>query len=300
MCSLKTEHTKLQLIFCVLPDTRKALYGEIKRVADNVIGVVTQCVQSKFMLAPKPQVIANITMKVNAKLGGINHIICKDAQADVFKEPIIVFGADVTHPQTGDSISPSIAAVVASINLQASSYTAIVRAQVTKKTKPSKKTETVEIIDNLDQIVKELLVRYYKKTRCKPVKILFYRDGVSEGQFEAVYMYELRAIQKACMELPGKYRPGITLVIVQKRHHARFFCADVKDKSGRAGNIPAGTTVDRGVVHPYEFDFYLCSHFGIQVSNRGTTVHKGDTGVAFYAFEQHIWLSKRELISRSS
>ena len=258
----------MQFIFCVLPDTKKTLYGEIKRVGDNVIGVATQCVQSKFVQNPKPHVISNICMKINAKLGGINHIICKDAQALVFKESVIVFGADVTHPQAGDRVSPSIAAVVASVDLQASSYTAIAHAQATKKNKPSKKCETVEIIEKLDEIVKELLVRYYKRTKCKPRKILFYRDGVSEGQFEQVYMYELRAIQKACMDLPGNYRPGITLVVVQKRHHARFFCADVKDRSGKAGNIPAGTAVDRGVVHPYEFDFYLCSHFGIQVRNQ--------------------------------
>lgn len=35
---------------------------------------------------------------------------------------------------------------------------------------------------------------------------------------------------------------------------------------GRSGNIPAGTTVDTDITHPYEFDFYLCSHAGIQVS----------------------------------
>lgn len=34
---------------------------------------------------------------------------------------------------------------------------------------------------------------------------------------------------------------------------------------GRSGNIPAGTTVDVGITHPSEFDFYLCSHAGIQV-----------------------------------
>ena len=34
---------------------------------------------------------------------------------------------------------------------------------------------------------------------------------------------------------------------------------------GRSGNIPAGTTVDTDITHPYEFDFYLCSHAGIQV-----------------------------------
>jgi len=34
---------------------------------------------------------------------------------------------------------------------------------------------------------------------------------------------------------------------------------------GKSGNIPAGTTVDTKITHPSEFDFYLCSHAGIQV-----------------------------------
>ena len=34
---------------------------------------------------------------------------------------------------------------------------------------------------------------------------------------------------------------------------------------GRSGNIPAGTAVDMGITHPNEFDFYLCSHAGVQV-----------------------------------
>lgn len=45
----------------------------------------------------------------------------------------------------------------------------------------------------------------------------------------------------------------------------RLFCADKKEQSGKSGNIPAGTTVDAGITHPTEFDFYLCSHQGIQV-----------------------------------
>lgn len=45
-----------------------------------------------------------------------------------------------------------------------------------------------------------------------------------------------------------------------------MFCADKKEQSGKSGNIPAGTTVDVGITHPTEFDFYLCSHQGIQVS----------------------------------
>jgi len=46
----------------------------------------------------------------------------------------------------------------------------------------------------------------------------------------------------------------------------RLFCKNKDDKIGKSGNIPAGTTVDVGICHPTEFDFYLCSHAGIQVS----------------------------------
>ena len=61
------------------------------------------------------------------------------------------------------------------------------------------------------------------------------------------------------------YQPGITFIAVQKRHHTRLFAVDKKDQVGKAYNIPPGTTVDVGITHPTEFDFYLCSHAGIQV-----------------------------------
>jgi len=44
-----------------------------------------------------------------------------------------------------------------------------------------------------------------------------------------------------------------------------LFCADRKEQLGKSGNVPAGTIVDFGITHPTEFDFFLCSHQGIQV-----------------------------------
>ena len=52
-----------------------------------------------------------------------------------------------------------------------------------------------------------------------------------------------------------------------------MFCADSREQSGRSGNIPAGTTVDIGITHPTEFDFYLCSHQGIQGTSRPSHYH---------------------------
>ena len=36
-------------------------------------------------------------------------------------------------------------------------------------------------------VTKDLLIQFYKKTQRKPHKIVMYRDGVSEGQFQQVW-----------------------------------------------------------------------------------------------------------------
>ena len=126
-----------------------------------------------------------------------------------------------------------------------------------------------EIIQELSYMVRELLIQFYKSTHFKPMRIIMYRDGVSEGQFQPVLQHELAAIREACVKLEVDYMPGITFIVVQKRHHTRLFCSDKKEQSGKSGNIPAGTTVDSQITHPTEFDFYLCSHQGIQVGGNG-------------------------------
>ncbi|VEL38356.1 unnamed protein product [Protopolystoma xenopodis] len=88
-----------------------------------------------------------------------------------------------------------------------------------------------------------------------------------------VLNHELRALREACLRLDLSYQPGITFIVVQKRHHTRLFCTDRRDQTGRSGNIPAGTTVDQVITHPTQFDFYLCSHAGIQGTSRPSHYH---------------------------
>ena len=52
-------------------------------------------------------------------------------------------------------------------------------------------------------------------------KLIMFRDGVSEGQFQTVMARELTAIRRACEAMPGTYRPHISYIVVQKRHHTR-------------------------------------------------------------------------------
>jgi len=265
---LKTTFTGLQLVVVVLPG-KTPVYAEVKRVGDTVLGMATQCVQAKNVNKTSPQTLSNLCLKINVKLGGVNSILLPSIRPKVFNEPVIFLGADVTHPpavsnHSGDNKKPSIAAVVGSQDAHPSRYAATVRVQQHRQ----------EIIHELCDMVKEHLVMFYKSTGgYKPHRIIIYRDGVSEGQFMHVLQHELTAIREACIKLEPDYKPGITFIVVQKRHHTRLFCADKKEQSGKSGNIPAGTTVDIGITHPTEFDFYLCSHQGIQGTSRPSHYH---------------------------
>ena len=44
-----------------------------------------------------------------------------------------------------------------------------------------------------------------------------------------VLSHELRSVREACLKLEDDYRPGITFIVVQKRHHTRLFCASHTD-----------------------------------------------------------------------
>uniref|UniRef100_A0A3Q3A3U9 Argonaute RISC catalytic component 3a n=1 Tax=Kryptolebias marmoratus TaxID=37003 RepID=A0A3Q3A3U9_KRYMA len=164
-----------------------------------------------------------------------------------------------TSPQTLSNLCLKINVKLGGINnillmdAHPSRYCATVRVQRPRQ----------EIIQDLASMVRELLIQFYKSTRYKPTRIIFYRDGVSEGQFRQVHS---SLIQDGCRSQP-EYQPGITYIVVQKRHHTRLFCV------GRSGNVPAGTTVDTDITHPYEFDFYLCSHAGIQGTSRPSHYH---------------------------
>jgi len=124
----------------------------------------------------------------------------------------------------------------------------------------------VEIIQDLEDIVHIQLLKFKEKTKVIPKKIFYFRDGVSEGQFLQLLEYELIAIRRACLRLNINYKPSVTFLVVQKRHHTRMFPKFSNDMDGKFGNVPSGTIIDTQITHPTELDFYLCSHASIQVS----------------------------------
>jgi len=247
---------RCQLILCVKPDDRGFHYAAIKRASDMRLGVPSQCVLQKHVNKAQAQYCSNLSLKINAKIGGTNVIATRLPKMN---KPTIIFGADVTHAATDDETAPSIAAVVATVDQYASRYESCFSVQGNR----------VEMLTTLKNMAANLLIKFYKNTKRKPERIIFFRDGVSEGQFQATIDIELSALRLACLSLDRNYRPAITFVIVRKRHHTRLFPAS-GGKTDRSGNVLPGTLVETEICHPFQFDFFLCSHAGIQGTSRPT------------------------------
>lgn len=126
----------------------------------------------------------------------------------------------------------------------------------------------VEIIQDFKGIMIEHLMMYKQHNNNKlPQKIFYYRDGVSDGQFDDIMAIERQAMIQACREVKEGYEKSvrITIIVVQKRHHTRFFPGDTDvGKGDRNNNVPPGTIVDTVITPPLKNHFYLVSHQAIQ------------------------------------
>lgn len=125
-----------------------------------------------------------------------------------------------------------------------------------------------EMIEDFRTIMKEHLQFFKKKNGTLPEEILYYRDGVSEGQFDQVMRIERNDMLQACREIEPGYEKKVkmTIVVVQKRHHTRLFPGNtgIGKEDRKNNNVPAGTIVDQVITRPNENYFYLVSHQSIQ------------------------------------
>ncbi|KAF3787403.1 argonaute 7 protein [Nymphaea thermarum] len=238
----------LQVLICVIA-YKHAGYKVLKLISETEVGIMTQCCLGNNIERPNSQYLANLALKINAKVGGSNVALTTTLKAQCLGEDmhVMFMGADVNHPRPWDKVSPSIAAVVATKNWPAANiYEAKIRSQDNRKEK----------IVNLGDMCIELAQMYHEKNSKYAEKVVFFRDGVSEGQFNMVLDEELKEMKKAFASI--SYNPSITLIVAQKRHRTRLFLQDATNQ----GNVPPGTIVDTEIVHVKGLDFFLCSHYG--------------------------------------
>ena len=142
-------------------------------------------------------------------------------------EHTMIVGIDVTHPGSSARFqSPSIAAMVASTNAEYSQWPASLRSNPFVK-KHDKKQAKEEIMVLKDMIYDRLLHYYEANNSTPPKRIIIYRDGISESQFDMCQTKEYPRIQAGISKFWRKKEleveePLVTLICAIKRHHTRL------------------------------------------------------------------------------
>ncbi|XP_066267753.1 piwi-like protein 1 [Branchiostoma lanceolatum] len=227
-----------QMVVCITKGERKDCYDAIKKFCCVEHPVPSQVIRSRTLQKKQMlmSVATKIGMQLNCKMGGELWAV------EIPLTSLMVVGIDVYH----DSLTKgqSVGGFVASMNRHLTRW----YSQCTFH-----KHSGQELIDGLKHCLVASLRHYQAINKDYPQRIIFYRDGVGDGQLEAVLEHELPQIIdtfKSC-----GYEPKITFVIVKKRINTRFFA--------RAGpglqNPPPGTIVDDEVTRPEWYDFFLVS-----------------------------------------
>jgi eukaryotic translation initiation factor 2C len=175
------------------------VYALVKFSADS-INLPTQCVRWQNLSKPPRNYHTSLMVKINGKIGGVNHTLASRASKReqeslkeesfqfppksiswLFEEHCMVMGVDVNHPEVGVNSStgggPSVAAVVASMDGKLGQYCAHISTCASRE----------EPVEGLGRAVGALFDSFCSRNGGNmPKRIIIYRDGVSDNQFEKV------------------------------------------------------------------------------------------------------------------
>lgn len=272
---LRQEFSKIQTsgfnLVIIINNDRNDCYPIIKTISETQIGIMTQVLKKKTFTDNRTgdyrcsyTTMNNVFLKINAMFNGTNHTIDGGAYNAIVKLPVMFIGADVTHPPSEQKgVEPSVAAVCASYDQLGSKYHPVWRLQ----------KGGIDLIADFENIMVEQFEFYQKKNQRLPSKIIYYRDGVGESQFEKFLGPETDSLRRACDRVypQGVGKPQITLIVVNKRHHMRAFPMTPKEGDGtKFNNILPGTVIDKDIVHAKYNQFFLASHSALQGCSKPT------------------------------
>eukprot|EP00922_Rhytidocystis_sp_ex-Travisia-forbesii_P033115 GHVS01049257.1.p1 GENE.GHVS01049257.1~~GHVS01049257.1.p1 ORF type:complete len:327 (+),score=28.35 GHVS01049257.1:174-1154(+) len=210
--------------------------------------------------------MCNILQKINQKLGGTNQMVAKNSKPASAEESYwslmeqgscMVVGGGVQRPAVGlgaSRLSPAIASLVGSMDIRCGQWAHSISAQ--------DPTHFNILPENFQSMFGRILDASMKmsKTGKVPAKIIYFRDNLSDRQFDLA-KEEVSAI-KAEFARRGAPKPLVTLVAAQKNHSTRFFPPGVQ--ANDRANPPPGFLLDSSLCHNSTYmNFYLLSHAGI-------------------------------------
>jgi aubergine-like protein len=241
---------KVQVVFVILPVPRDDLYAAVKKFCVVERPIPSQVVLSKTLNNEKRirSVMQKIALQVNCKLGGALWALKIPMAAK-----IMFCGVDVYHDPKRKN--PSVTAFVASMDTSCTSYYSRVIFQ-----KPHQ-----ENLDSLIAVFVNALEEFRDINGTLPDRVIVFRDGVSDGQWETVKETEVKQLTNglniALANEPGK-NCLFSFVVVQKKINERFFALNGR----KVDNPVPGSVVDNTVNRRYFYDFFIVS----QLVRQGT------------------------------
>ncbi|KAK8788040.1 hypothetical protein V5799_022181 [Amblyomma americanum] len=237
---LKNVPRETEMLMAVFPNNRKDRYDGLKKVACVDMGLHTQVMLGRTIGNKKnlKSVATKVAIQMNCKLGGEAWAV------EIPLQSVMCIGYDTYHDCRQKGLSAG--GFVASLNKSLTRWYSRVSFHQTHQ----------ELGNALKTHLALSLKQYQEENNSVPERILFFRDGVSDGQLLQVQEWEVGQIQSLLTEMfPGR-EPQLAFVVVTKRIAARFFSMDNR---GGYLNPPPGTVIDNNVTRPERYDFYLVS-----------------------------------------
>uniref|UniRef100_A0A336MFC3 CSON014098 protein n=1 Tax=Culicoides sonorensis TaxID=179676 RepID=A0A336MFC3_CULSO len=236
-----------QLILVIV--SKQQLYSTIKKFCCVQEGILSQIVTKRVITKPKGlrSICTKIGVQINCKLGAIPWMV------QIPLDGMMFVGFDVCHDTTDKT--KSFGAMVASMDMKKSmNYYSVVT--------PHK--DGNELSSNIAINMQRCLNAYKTEHGVLPKHIIFYRDGVGEGQMKHVYDVEVTQLKSLFNQMYDESNMvSFTFVVVCKRINTRIFKG--------TNNPNAGTVVDDVITLPERYDFFLVSQSVTQGSASPTS-----------------------------
>ncbi|XP_075168095.1 protein piwi-like [Haematobia irritans] len=228
-----------QLIMCLVPNNNAERYSSIKKKGCLERAVPTQVVTQKTATNQRGlmSICTKVAIQINCKLGYTPWMI------DVPLSGLMTVGYDLA--KSAREKAKSYGALVATMDLKvnATFYSTVAEC-----------SSHDVLANSLWPMLTKALRQYIKEHGKLPARILFYRDGISEGSLKQVYEHEVKDVVEKLEDeykRAGIDKPKFAYIIVSKSINSRLFA--------RGRNPPPGTVVDDVITLPERYDFYLVS-----------------------------------------
>nr|XP_005889912.1 PREDICTED: piwi-like protein 3 [Bos mutus] len=225
-------------VLCLLPTDNKEIYDGIKRYLCINYPIPSQCVLKRTLDRPKtPVTIATkIALQMNCKLGGALW------KVDIGLQNAMFIGIDCFHDI--ERRRKSVAGFVASIDPDLTRWFSQCIIQESGQ----------ELVKGLTTCLYTALKLWSEQNSSPPRSIIVYRDGVGDGQLQALIDQEVKQMESY---LENSYRgQKLTFIVVKKRINTRFF---IEKDGGRLNNPSPGTVIDLKVTRTEWYDFFIVS-----------------------------------------